>query len=953
MRSTVRLRGPVGRLEAPPPDPDLPVPGEATLALASPSVRGVILCHLALASGPKYGELLRRTVRSLSVARVIPEVVAAGRDEPSIVAECEAAHDVEIVRLNGGALLNRLLEARAEAWREDFILFVAPGDQVASGLRSVLRSVDENVGAAVFDHSRVDEDTGAVELKLKPRFSPDFLAEHDYVGRAVVFRPRVLESLAGDLCPAAPLRDGLLRIWELDGSIGKVGGVLLKATSSSEAGYRERIEADRALAETWIARRDRSATVIATPDRVSIRHRPTADALVSIVVPFRDRPELLRAVTESVLDRTIGIELELLLVDTGSRDPACLELLDDTTADRRVRVIEQGGVFNYSRINNYAARLARGNLLAFLNNDVEVVTPDWLVWLSGHAQQRGVGAVGPKLLYPDGSIQHGGVVVGLTHLADHALRGVNETDAPSDWVLHARNCSAVTGACCVVSAERFWAVGGFDERFRLTGSDVDLGLKLLGRGYRNVWVPQAVLVHHERQTRKDVRVGVSDELCSLESYGPLLSDGDPYWNPGLSLRSTVPRPREESDRDRPDVRLQIRQKASRVRNPAGLSDTGSVMLERYDCSDRELGANRETLQRFRATRALGTIRNAVWFVPKFDHVLRGGIHTIFRLAERLSSADRCEHTFVLTGTGDVALADVAAAIREEFPKLRFELSTEELPGDMRSLPGVDAAFCTHWTTAYHLVRFNRCRGKFYLVQDYEPAFNPADVTYGLAEATYRFGFPGICNTSGVETKYAAYGNETIAFRPATDLDLFHPAADRPDWPVRIVFYGRPQRERNGFALGRMALCEVKDKYRSDVRIISAGADYDLAEQGVEGVFDEAVLLPDMESVAQLYRNSHVGLVFMFTPHPSYQPIEFMASGCVTVTNANEATRWLIRDRENALSCRPTVSGVVEALSELVETPHLRASLAAGALETARELDWEPQLTRVCQFIRGV
>jgi glycosyltransferase involved in cell wall biosynthesis len=209
----------------------------------------------------------------------------------------------------------------------------------------------------------------------------------------------------------------------------------------------------------------------------------------------------------------------------------------------------------------------------------------------------------------------------------------------------------------------------------------------------------------------------------------------------------------------------------------------------------------------------------------------------------------------------------------------------------------------------------------------------------------------LCNTPGVADAYRAYGNQAHAFRPAVDRSLFHPRPDRTDDVVRIVFYGRPRNERNGFALGVEALRVVKERYGDDVDIVSVGAEFDTADFGADGVLTNLGILPNIEAVAELYGRSDIGLVFMFTKHPSYQPLEYMASGCATVTNYNEANLWLLRDRENASLAAPTVSSVAEAIGVLVENESLRRSVGEAGIATVSAWDWEDELAATVRFIK--
>jgi len=230
---------------------------------------------------------------------------------------------------------------------------------------------------------------------------------------------------------------------------------------------------------------------------------PVSAPLVSIIVPTRDQVELLRTCIRGVLDRTRYPNLEIVIADNGSREPAALAFLAEISADPRVRVVTWPYPFNYSAINNFAVKAARGAYLCFLNNDIQIVDDDWLCELMRYAVRDAAGAIGARLLYPDRTIQHAGVTVGMGNAAGHAHRGLPEHAAGYfAHALVAHRAIAVTAACLLVRHDRFEAVGGFDEAgLRIAFNDVDLCLKLHHAGFENYYVPSAVLIHHESKSR--------------------------------------------------------------------------------------------------------------------------------------------------------------------------------------------------------------------------------------------------------------------------------------------------------------------------------------------------------------------------------------------------------------------------------------------------------------------
>jgi GT2 family glycosyltransferase len=269
---------------------------------------------------------------------------------------------------------------------------------------------------------------------------------------------------------------------------------------------------------------------------------PDPAPLVSVIVPTRDRAGLLGAVAEGVLRRTDYPAIEFLVVDNGSEEPETLALFDRLRADPRVRILAAPGPFNYAALNNQAAAEARGEVLLLLNNDIEVIEPGWLREMVSHAVRPEVGAVGAKLLYADGSLQHGGVVAGAAGVAGHYLVGSLPGDGGYFGSLAlVREVSAVTGACLALRRAVFDRVGGLDAaNLAVAFNDVDLCLRIREAGYRILWTPFAELYHLESASRgKDVAPEKVRRFAAEIGYmkrrwGKALLQ-DPFYSPWFSL----------------------------------------------------------------------------------------------------------------------------------------------------------------------------------------------------------------------------------------------------------------------------------------------------------------------------------------------------------------------------------------------------------------------------------
>jgi glycosyltransferase involved in cell wall biosynthesis len=274
-----------------------------------------------------------------------------------------------------------------------------------------------------------------------------------------------------------------------------------------------------------------------------VRHPlPKQWPLVSIIIPTHNAKKLLKKCIDSILGMTEYNNYEIVIVDNRSIEPGALRYLKSVGKNAKIRVTRNDRPFNYSALNNAAVSSARGDILCFLNNDIEIISEGWLSEMVSHAVRADIGAVGAKLLYPNGKIQHAGIITGLGGVAGHAFKSSSGEDRGyMSRLMVLQNYSAVTGACLVIEREKFLEVGGFDEmNLPVAFNDVDLCLKLLKAGYRNLWTPFATLYHHESATRGDDLA--PDKIAQFtewndfmkQKWGALLKE-DPAYNPNFTL----------------------------------------------------------------------------------------------------------------------------------------------------------------------------------------------------------------------------------------------------------------------------------------------------------------------------------------------------------------------------------------------------------------------------------
>jgi glycosyltransferase involved in cell wall biosynthesis len=370
----------------------------------------------------------------------------------------------------------------------------------------------------------------------------------------------------------------------------------------------------------------------------------------------------------------------------------------------------------------------------------------------------------------------------------------------------------------------------------------------------------------------------------------------------------------------------------------------------------------EELQRSQATMAAHPgrleIRTINWYLPHFEHVYYGGLHTILRFADGFRRHHGVSSAFIVLGGATAPPTQVyRERIAAAFPALaESPIVVRHADRDLVGVRAADACVATFWSTAYYVLKFNQTRRKFYFLQDFEPMFYPAGSISAQVEASYRFGFYGLANTVSLQQIYQErYQGRAAAFEPCVDCAVFYPLPDRArEWPGRpytVFFYARPDYWRNGFELGTMALRKLKQQFGECVRIVAAGQRWKPSDYGLAGGVENLGLLSYQETAA-LYRACDVGLVLMFTQHPSYLPLELMASGCLVVSNLNSATAWLLADGENCLLALPSASCIAATIARALQDEPLRWQIAARALQMVHQrfADWDRQIERMYAYM---
>jgi GT2 family glycosyltransferase len=440
----------------------------------------------------------------------------------------------------------------------DFIGFLDHDDELfPHALHEMARYLNSSPATDFIysDEITINETGVPVNAYYRPDFTLDYVLSHPYFVHFVVIRSALVREAGGfreDFVISQDY-DLFLRIISMTRRIAHVPKILYKwRTHHSSAGhmYMDKVStfSIRCINE-FLIREGIDATASETENFnfFRVRREIKGNPVVSIIIPTKDKAELLENCIVSILTKSSYKNFEILIVDNRSTEGSTLELFKTLEAGHKnIRIINFSEDFNFSRLNNVAAMAAAGEHLLFLNNDVEVISPGWIEALLEQSQRDEVCCVGGKLLYPDDTIQHVGVVIGLCGPAEHVYKFFDAHDIGyMGNFVSIRNYSAVTGACMMIKKCIFDEIGGFDEKFFVGFGDTDLCLRGLLKGYLNVFTPYAELYHLESATRgKTYGPDNHPEDTSrfYDRWQDFIRRGDPYYNQNLPLDTTDIRP---------------------------------------------------------------------------------------------------------------------------------------------------------------------------------------------------------------------------------------------------------------------------------------------------------------------------------------------------------------------------------------------------------------------------
>ena len=749
---------------------------------------------------------------------------------------------------------------------------------------------------------------------FKPDWSPDLLYGQMYICHFLVFKRTLFSELGGfrSQFDGSQDYDLMLRMSERTNRICHIPRILYSWRES------ENSTALNADAKPY----SHTAGKAALDEHLKRKYGPKAHAedsqytfvydarfgmvktpKVSIIIPMKDKWEMTAECIESIVQKSTYKNFEIIVLDNRSEEEETKKWFERITEqEQRISVILADMEFNWSKLNNFGMQHATGDVYVFLNNDTLVISPDWLERLVENACRDEIGVVGGLLLYPDNTIQHAGVVVGMGGWADHIFKGMQPIHSVGPYVspVISRNVLAVTGACMAVSRRTIERIGGFDERFIICGSDVELCIRAYEHGLFNRIDANVRLYHLESKSR-DTYIPEIDFKMSYEVYGPYRENVDPYFNINLDRNSVIPK-----ECVAPLNLVNFKNFLKRCPVTSKLYEQAKETLVPYDYTISEI----QPLGAREGKDTSGALRLNL-LIPSVDrkHVF-GGIATALEFFQELCRQSGCNARIIVTD------APVESSTSVELDRYEIVAPGEDSGKKYQIIPmadrygktipvgSSDVFVATGWWTAH--VISDVCRWQkatyhtenplIYIIQDYEPGFYPWSSRYMLADSTYRLEIPtyAVFNSTLLKDHFDKNGyrfTKSWTFDPVLNgkIKQFLPKDGTViEKKKQILVYGRPSVERNAFSLIVYALKEWCGQYgqANEWQILSAGEQHADIELG-NGCSLHSVGKLSLDAYSQMLLDSYVGISLMVSPHPSYPPLEMSTFGVQTITNRYE------------------------------------------------------------------
>lgn len=460
---------------------------------------------------------------------------------------------IKVVYRSENGHISRATNSALEIAKGEYVALLDNDDEIPKfALYEVVKEINKNpsVDLIYSDEDKISLLGERIDPHFKPNFSPDTLLSSNYISHFGVYRKKIVDEIGGFRIgyEGAQDYDLVLRFTEKTNNVAHIPKILYNwriipgstALGGGEKSYAV-VAGYKALQDT-IKRRKYNAEVDYLEDipYYDVKFMPKKDDFVSIIIPTKDKADVLEKCLKSIYEKTIWNKYEIIVVDNNSNESETFELFEKyKNKYDNFRVLTLPIPFNYSKINNEAAKIAKGNLLLFLNNDVEVITEDWLERMAGYAGREEVGCVGAKLFYPNNTIQHAGVLLGVGGVANHTgLNAVKEDNGYFARNSINYNYSAVTAACLMVKKSVFEEVNGFEEKLQVAFNDVDFCIRVLKSGRNNVYLSKVQLYHYESISRgkEDSPEKIErfkGEIKYMREHWSEVLDNDAFYSPNF------------------------------------------------------------------------------------------------------------------------------------------------------------------------------------------------------------------------------------------------------------------------------------------------------------------------------------------------------------------------------------------------------------------------------------
>lgn len=825
----------------------------------------------------------------------------------------------------------------------DYIVLMDNDDAITyDALYEFLRKIKETDADIVYsDQNIIDEFDNGREPLYKPDWSPDLFLSQMYIGHLLGFKKSLFDLVGGFRTEFNGSQDYdlVLRMIEHTDKIEHVSKVLYgwrdlpssTATNPGSKPYAQTAGLNAIQSHLDRIYGEGKATALETEDLFvyDVRYHYDVMPKVSVIIPTKDHVDLLKQDIDSIEELTTYKDYEIIVLDNNSEKEESFKYFEEVQKQySNVTVHKAAFEFNWSKLNNYGMTLAKGDVYVFMNNDMKLITPDWLERLAEKAMRDDVGIVGGLLLYEDDTIQHAGVVVGIRGWADHIYKGMKPVHYGSPYVspMVTRNVTACTGALMAISKKVIERIGGFDEDFIICGSDIEICIRAYLRGYVNIYDPHIKLYHYESKSRDSYIPEVDFEMSAF-AYRTYREEGDPYYNCNLDYNLTTPTVtnRNQFVKMESDVMRSINEKNSGTKMPE--SEVAIAEILKYEFRKSDFSEKRINL-----------------LVPSInpEHVF-GGISTALKFFEKLiEESGYCSRIILTDATPS------RTALKQYKDKYTYVKASKDSDARhqivgysdryMQSIPVSenDYFMFTGWWTAYctqeAYLEFTKETGikpnKFInFIQDYEPGFYPWSSRYLLADSTYRNEYPQLAVFNSkllheffIQNGYSFY--KEYEFDPVLNgklKEILEKNFGKVNKKKQILVYGRPSVDRNAFSIVVSSLKKWVENQKDieEWEILSAG-EYHLPVDLGRGKELVSVGKLTIEQYAQTMLDTYAGISLMSSPHPSYPPLEMSVFGIKVITN-NYSNKDLSSFNSNITSVASASPSVIAAkLNEICD-----------------------------------